>query len=117
MPNDSKRNNREIEEKREKLWDALNAGSGGAYQLDVHALLKEEPLLKPIEARMKTLADAGMTNGRIMEKLGIGEQTFYNHTSRMRKIAGAEERADIRSLFVKPKPNDKNIPPDSKENL
>jgi DNA-binding CsgD family transcriptional regulator len=117
MENDSKRKKIELAEKQERLWDAVNAVSGGVFQQRVHVLLEEQPMLTPLDARMKTLADEGWRNVKIMKNLGIAEQTFYNHTSKMRKIAGAKPRTNFRSLFAKPKRDENPKPPDTKENL
>ena len=72
MPTDWKRINRELAEKRENLWDGLNAGSDGAYQQRVRVLLDEQPEINRLDARIKTLAEEGCSlMGRIGPIAGV----------------------------------------------
>jgi len=102
MPTDWKRINRELAEKRENLWDALNTGSGGAYQLRVRTLLDEQREINRLDARIKTLSDEGWSDARIAQELGYQEKTIYSHCSKMRKIAGVDRKVPFRTLFLPP---------------
>ncbi|HET6401228.1 MAG TPA: hypothetical protein VFH95_07490 [Candidatus Kapabacteria bacterium] len=90
--------------KREAKWEKLNVEHGGRFQTRVRELLALPVALTMIEARIKTLAEEGWNDGKIAERLGIKEKTVYNHSSKIRKLAGVGREVPFRMVFFPPPP-------------
>ncbi len=92
-------------------WEQHDAASGGTLQARVRELLQEYPELSLTGARIKALAEYGLTNMRIAIVLGLKEQTVYNHASKIRKIASVGRKEPFRLVFSPP-PQEPRLDPE-----